>query len=179
MATYLIRKNGKKVDTKKRIDSAQRAYDAVELEPGESKTLEKDGEEIASDTRKAKKSKPAGEKKDRKYRVHDNDDAVATALRGLKAREIAPFATKLLNEASSLKRTGKSGQELQLLTPGRIRKIEDGIERSVNRAEGLGSYAGEANPGSGRMSLGLTIRALLKILGRDTIEKEEVAQAAA
>jgi len=93
-------------------------------------------------------------------RVHHNGDEVAAALHGLSIDQIGDLTRNLFTQACTLQRQGKKAP-VNLLSPADRRNDQEAIESAVRRAKGLGEYDGitkRANPGSGRMSLGLMIR---------------------
>jgi hypothetical protein len=93
-----------------------------------------------------------------------NGDEVAIALHGKDIDEVGALTRSLYEQACELTRDGKKGP-VALLTPAKRERDAEAIERAIRRAKGLGEYAPggtmEANPGSGRMSLGLMIRKYL------------------
>ena len=150
---YTIQLNGATVDTKKRIDHAQNAFNSIKLKPGERKEiLDAQGTTIKVQSRKA-----AGEPKASKPR--DNGDEVAQSLRGLTVSEIATKARELVERANitELRRSRKLAQ----------------IKSAEARAVGKGYDV--ANPGSARMSLGLMIRALTKAEAEEAKVEAEAA----
>ena len=93
-------------------------------------------------------------------RAHNNGDEVAQVLHGLSIDQVGDLTRSLFVQACTLTRQGKKAP-VNLLSPADCRRDEEAIEAALRRAKGIGEYDGvtkKANPGSGRMSLGLMIR---------------------
>lgn len=155
---YEIRVNGNVVGDSNRIDHATSKY--------VSQTLQEDQEKVLVDTKngnvlKQNRREVAVQGK-QTHRVHHNGDAVASYLQGMPIEHVTEVARNMRGIATTLTRPGKRGP-VHLLSPSGAQKDGSNIETALQRALGTGEYVGKANPGSGRMSLGLMIRKYAKM----------------
>jgi len=171
---YQIKVGSKVVDSAARVDHAQKKYDKVVTGTDEAVVLvdTKTGEVIAK-SGKAKTKKTGPDKipgTEKRVRVHDNGDKIAKQLRGQPVEKIAAVAGALLARAEQVVLPGTTAaRPIRPITPTKAQRDRQRIAQALRRAKGEGEYEGQANPGSGRMSMGLMIRKYAKLLDTEDV----------
>jgi hypothetical protein len=155
---YEIRVNGNVVNGSNRIDHATNKYESL--------TLREEQEKVLVDTKNGnvlqQKRREVAVQGKQAHRMHHNGDAVATYLQDRPIESVTEVARAMRSIAVTLTRPGKRGP-VHLLSPSEAQRDATNIETALQRALGTGEYVGKANPGSGRMSLGLMIRKYAKM----------------